>query len=121
MQLAKAHTQDDWVDTTWLNLNVAVSCCLHLQPQIGPHQAIYEVVALFLRDQSVWAALMCFYAIAAKYIAQLAAAHTQDDKIDTTWLNVGMYCCLQPQIQIRIGPHQAIYEVVASFLRDQSD
>ena len=31
---------------------------------------------------------MCFYAIAAKYIAQLAAAHTQDDKIDTTWLNV---------------------------------
>jgi len=87
-----------------------------LQAQIGFHQAIYEVVASFLRNQSVCAALMCFYAIAAKYIAQLAAAHTQDDKIDTTWFNVGMYICFQAQI----GPHQAIYEVVASFLRNQA-
>ncbi len=58
-------------------------CPSCMQPKIGPHQAFNEVVASFLRDQSVWAALMCFYAIAAKCIAQLAAAHTQDDLIDT--------------------------------------
>ncbi len=89
-----------------------------IQIRIGPHQAIYEVVASFLRDQSVWAALMCFYTIAAKYIAQLAAAHTQDDSMDTTWLNVDVVLLATLNLN---GPHQAIYEVVASFLRDQSD
>ncbi len=59
----------------------------------GPHQAFNEVVASFLQEKSVLAALMCFLSIAAKYIAQLAASLIHVDSVGNNFAQCDSSAC----------------------------
>ena len=88
--VAAAYTQDESIDKYKM---VECSALLEIETLNGPHEAFNEVVASFLNEKSVLAALMCIFTIAAKYIAQLAASHTHVDSVGDNFAQYDASAC----------------------------